>query len=150
MRALVLSFGEPKVSNTPHHRPNIYCIFDFSVLGRSDLISCKEIWVTELSSAGIITFWVNNKTSFGQHSAYLLRCTQACVHVVVVGGSERIAPLLASSLAELSASYPICSSHMALSFSRKHSSLPSSLFVSFYSALLALFFFSSSLPVLPV
>ena len=65
----------------------------------------------EYGSVCIATLWVN-KNSFSQHLACLSRHICVCVIVCVCA-----VPLVASSLAELPASCPICSSHMVFSFS---------------------------------
>ena len=69
------------------------------------------MWVMEYGSVCIATLWVN-KNSFSQHLACLSRHICVCVIVCVCA-----VPLVASSLAELPASCPICSSHMVFSFS---------------------------------
>lgn len=87
MRGLVLSCGEPKVSNENTqacrcwnlaiHSACVFHVWHWSVLIRSLMI-----WVIEFISVCIVTVLVNS-TSFGQQSAYLLRCTHACVCVCV-------------------------------------------------------------------
>lgn len=88
----------------------------FKVCECFGLRSSLLIWVTDYGSVSIVTVWVNNTTSFGQHSVCVLSCTQVSGYVFV---RMHVAPLVVSSLAELSSSCPICSLHMALSFSRE-------------------------------
>lgn len=91
----------------------------FRVCENSDLRSSLLIWVTECGSACTVTESTARpalvNTQFVYSDALRLLCVSVCVCVSVW---VHVSPLVASSLAELSASCPICSSHMVFSFSR--------------------------------